>query len=71
MDDCTDDNIKLLSSDPGSLLEWLNEALGDMKESDYEFYLDMIVDCEKLITRVKTIPTIKQFEKELEEIWEG
>ena len=54
MDDCTDDNIKLISSDPGSLLEWLKECLDDMN-SNYEFYIDMIADCEKLIKAVEPL----------------
>ena len=57
MDDAIHDTLNLLVEDPGSLLEWLNEALEEMN-NDIEFFIDMIGDCEKLISRIK--PLVKE-----------
>ena len=58
MDDAVNDSMNLLMTDPGSLLDWLNEALEDMN-NDVEFFIDMIGDCEKLIERIKPL-TVKR-----------
>ena len=54
MDDAIDDNLKLLSSDPGSLIDWLKECLDDMEENA-DFFADMIATCRSLIERIAII----------------